>query len=68
MNKLKIWWLHRKARRALHIYMDEEELHDCGHNMLKTISSRAREAAYTFNSSMMELQKIDPNCPSWVAL
>ena len=62
-QRLKLWWLKRRARAAILRIRAIADSYNCGHAMLMHISGSYSLACAYADHLLDEIAKIDPNCP-----
>jgi len=63
INKLRVWWLRRRAGAAYIKYMKIYEEATFGESLLLSVNGRATAAACRFDGLMRRLRRVDPDFP-----
>ena len=64
-KKIKIWFLKRKLKKLHKQYYDIVDSYDCGIMLVEYINPYITSLKEKFNKKVLELKKLDKNCPDF---
>lgn len=63
INKIKLWWLKRRAKRLILDLTEHYMSYDCGGHLVDTISPYATDQKRRISAVWDEIMCLDPSAP-----